>query len=156
MKIFSLLLVQCGEKQCRMENHLSVAKGTLVLRRKAPGQHNLDLLAKQKNLIASTDLDGGFIIEKIQENIYNRCTLKRGEGDAVHELGREEVASSFFQRSTLDDMVSGKDVLKALGREGAEKAYELLFCSSLVEGELECTKCGRTYKVSDGIADFVQ
>lgn len=147
MKIFSLLLLQCKEKACRMESCLAIKRGTLRRASRPPSEADYAFMGHHRDIILSTDLDGRPLIKMVQESLRSCALEDAGADKALDAL--------FMTDQDISGAMAGDDMVQALGREKVGSLYALLFGLSLASGELECSRCRRMYPVTDGIVDFI-
>jgi uncharacterized protein YbaR (Trm112 family) len=150
MKIFSLFLLQCKEDGCRIENHLLLKEGELAVGIGTPSDTDLEFIEKHIKLILSTDSSGKRLLESIKENLGECCIREKNT-----EAGIKDVLGWFPDEQSLREIEGGAGAVGTLGMEKCKKLFNLLFSVYVLEGGLECSKCGARYPIHEGIADFV-
>ncbi|KAH9385194.1 multifunctional methyltransferase subunit TRM112 [Nematocida major] len=146
MKIFSLLLLQCKKKACRMINYLVPSGCAVTVRAREPSSQDFQFMEAQLDTICAMDLNSNqFILPVILEELRRVCRIDETVG-VLPSIQPEE----------MQKILEANSLEAVLGEERMHELFNVLFGTELDEGALVCTNCNCEYIISNNIVDFVQ
>lgn len=147
MKIFSLLLLQCKKRQCRMTSYLVQDGCEIRIEIKSPEKGDLDLMEAQCDTICTMAMDTN---EFILASILNRLKITENLDSTVYDLFNSITAED------LQEILEKGSVISALSEQKVACLYNILFSTELDNGSLLCVLCGEAYHIQNNIVDFVK
>lgn len=145
MKIFSLLLLQCKKRECRMMSYLVQETCEVKVDVRTPEKRDIDIMNAQYDTICGMTADTNrFILLDILDSIRNT------------ESTNEQISSLFSIREEDLHSILEERKIDSISEQKIFDLYNTLFSVELDNGSISCVKCAEPYHIKNNIVDFIK